>query len=122
MMRVPIACVNNPRVSRPDEVDYWPAPLPEGDRRRVVVVGAGIAGMEASWVAAARGHSVTVFGASDMPGGKALLREKLPGGETVSSIYDYQTVAAERAGHLQDHRAGRLADAAGRVEVHGRCA
>ncbi len=98
MMRVPIACVNNPRVSQPDEVDYWPAPLPEGDRRRVVVVGAGIAGMEATWVAAARGHSVTVFGASDMPGGKALLREKLPGGETVSSIYDYQTVAAERAG------------------------
>jgi hypothetical protein len=26
------------------------------------------------------------------------LREKLPGGETVSSIYDYQTVAAQRAG------------------------
>ncbi len=31
-------------------------------------------------------------------GGKAWLREKLPGGETVSSIYDYQTVAARRAG------------------------
>ena len=66
--------------------------------KRVVVVGAGIAGMEAAWVAAARGHDVTVFGASDAIGGKAWLREKLPGGETVSSIYDYQTVAARRAG------------------------
>ena len=54
--------------------------------------------MEAAWVAAARGHDVTVFGASDKIGGKAWWREKLPGGETISSIYDYQTVAAERGG------------------------
>ena len=96
MMHVPIACVNNPRVSRPDEVDFVPART--DTPKRVVVVGAGIAGLEAAWVSAARGHDVTVFGASDAIGGKAWLREKLPGGETVSSIYDYQTVAARRAG------------------------
>ena len=60
--------------------------------------------MEAAWVAAARGHDVTVFGASDAIGGKAWLREQLPGGETVSSIYDYQTVAARRAGARFDTR------------------
>ena len=96
MMHVPIVCVNNPRVAQPDEVDFTPprAAAP----KRVVVVGAGIAGLEAAWVAAARGHDVSVFGASDHLGGKAWLREQLPGGETISSIYDYQTTAARRAG------------------------
>jgi 2,4-dienoyl-CoA reductase-like NADH-dependent reductase (Old Yellow Enzyme family) len=95
-MHVPIACVNNPRLAQPDEVEFSPPPAPV--RRRIAVVGAGISGLEAAWVAAARGHDVTVLSASDHLGGKAWLREQLPGGETVSSIYDYQTVAAQKAG------------------------
>jgi hypothetical protein len=92
----PIACVNNPRVGLPDEVDFWPEP--SASRKQVVVVGSGIAGLEAAWVAAARRHDVTVFGISDQVGGKAKLRAPLPGGETITSIYDYQYPAALRAG------------------------
>ena len=91
-----LACVNNPRVRKADEVDYWPSMATE--LKRVVVVGAGIAGMEAGWIAAARGHQVTILSASAQIGGKAWLRSHLPGGEEVSSVYDYQTVAAMRAG------------------------
>jgi 2,4-dienoyl-CoA reductase-like NADH-dependent reductase (Old Yellow Enzyme family) len=91
-----LACVNNPRVAQPDEVDGWPAPA--GHRLRVVVVGAGIAGMEAAWVAAARGHDVRLLSRGTEAGGKARLRSVLPGGEEVSSIYDYQLTAAQRAG------------------------
>lgn len=91
-----IACVNNPRVTRPDETDFVPEPVARP--RRVAVVGAGVAGLEAAWVAAARGHAVTVFGRGDQVGGATLLRAPLPGGETITSIADYQYPKALRAG------------------------
>ena len=94
--RRPILCDNNPRLAKPDEVDYWPQPAKR--KRSVVVVGAGPAGLEAGWVAAARGHKVNIFGASERPGGKAWLHAQLPGGENVSSVYDYQEMAAAKAG------------------------
>jgi 2,4-dienoyl-CoA reductase-like NADH-dependent reductase (Old Yellow Enzyme family) len=92
----PIACDNNPRVGEHDEADWWPSPASR--KRRIVVVGSGIAGMEAAWIAAARGHQVTVLGAGSEPGGKTRLHAALPGGENLSSIYDYQILAGKRAG------------------------
>ncbi len=101
----PIACVNNPRVGRRDETDFWPPPADM--RRRVTVVGGGVSGLEAAWVAAARGHTVTLFGSSHTLGGRARLRVQLPGGETITSIYDYQQTVAARAG--VEFRLGRHA-------------
>ncbi|OCC23773.1 hypothetical protein MB02_10385 [Croceicoccus estronivorus] len=91
-----LRCDNNPRVGALDEADWRPEPAAEP--RRVVIVGSGIAGMEAAWVAAARGHEVHVLGRSDEPGGKTRLHADLPGGEGLSSIYDYQQLAARRYG------------------------
>ncbi len=92
----PIACDNNPRVGLSAEADWWPhkAQTPG----RVVVVGGGVAGLEAAWVAAARGHEVTLLSRGEQVGGKTWLQAQLPGGENLSSVYDYQLHAAQRAG------------------------
>jgi 2,4-dienoyl-CoA reductase-like NADH-dependent reductase (Old Yellow Enzyme family) len=91
-----LQCDNNPRAGAADEADWRPARAARP--RRVVIVGAGIAGMEAAWVAAGRGHEVTVIGSGGEVGGKTRVHALLPGGENLSSIYDYQRLAAERFG------------------------
>ena len=87
-----LQCDNNPRVGASDEADWQP--IRAKNRKRVTIVGSGPASMECAWVAAARGHEVTVFGQSGDPGGKTRLQAELPGGENLSSVYDYQSLMA----------------------------
>ena len=102
-----IGCDNNPRLCRPDELDEDP---PKVERpKQVVVIGAGIAGLEAAATAAMRGHRVTLFGRSDEPGGHARRLSRLPLAESMSSIHDHQTRIAER--HGVSFRLGRPASA-----------
>jgi 2,4-dienoyl-CoA reductase-like NADH-dependent reductase (Old Yellow Enzyme family)/thioredoxin reductase len=93
----PIACDNNPRVGLPGEGRPL-ARLPNKDAKRIVVVGSGVAGLEAAHTAAERGHTVTVLGAGAEVGGKLRLRVELPGGENLSSVYDYQLYALQAEG------------------------
>ena len=73
----PLAEFHNPHLGERGEADWMPDPA--AHPRRVVVVGAGPAGLEAAWIAAARGHEVHLFGAGPAPGGKLLLEARLPG-------------------------------------------
>ena len=58
--------------------------------RKVVIVGAGPAGLEAARVAAERGHAVTVFEAADQPGGQIRLTAQSPRRKEMISIIDWR--------------------------------
>ena len=91
----PIACIHNPHLGTPGEAAWRPSPAAR--KRRVVIVGSGVAGLEAAWVAASRGHEVTVLGARE-PGGKARLEALLPGRAEVAKVFEFQLARAREAG------------------------
>lgn len=71
----PIACAQNPRTGR--ELTL-PRPIAVGERRRLIVVGAGPAGLAAAAEASAAGHSVVLLERSGRIGGQAALAGAAP--------------------------------------------
>ncbi|MDW4548379.1 NADH:flavin oxidoreductase [Defluviimonas sp. D31] len=60
------------------------------EKKKVVIVGAGPAGLEAARVAAERGHSVTVFEAASKPGGQIRLTAQNPRRKEMIGIIDWR--------------------------------
>jgi 2,4-dienoyl-CoA reductase (NADPH2) len=89
----PVRCMVNPRVGHEAEA-VPPAAAP----RRVVVVGAGPAGLKAASVAAERGHRVTLLERATRTGGQIRLAARVPGREDLLLLTDDLTAAARHRG------------------------
>ena len=89
-------CIHNPSTGRESEMPHEIAPAER--RKRVVVVGAGPAGMEAARVAAERGHEVIVHEAANNPGGQIRLTAQSERRREMISIIDWRYEECTRLG------------------------
>jgi 2,4-dienoyl-CoA reductase-like NADH-dependent reductase (Old Yellow Enzyme family)/thioredoxin reductase len=90
----PVLCLVNTRTGREREYAIRRAGRPE----RIVVVGAGPAGLEVARLLALRGHAVTLFERQAEPGGQLLLNRLVPGRAELAGLPMSLAAAATRAG------------------------
>lgn len=87
-------CLVNPRACHETELVYRPA----RQRKRIAVVGGGMAGLSCATVAAQRGHEVTLYEAAEDIGGQFRLAMAVPGKEEFRETIRYYRHELQRTG------------------------
>ncbi|MCX2684674.1 NADH:flavin oxidoreductase [Pseudomonas sp. DCB_AW] len=89
-------CIHNAASGRELEM---PHVIPKAVRqRKVVIIGAGPAGLEAARVSAERGHNVVVYEAANNPGGQIRLTAQSTRRHEMISIIDWRMAQCEQLG------------------------
>ena len=91
-------CIHNPSTGRELYLPHVVARAERAAAKRVVVVGAGPAGLEAARVLGERGHAVTILEAADAPGGQLLLASRAPARRELIGIVDWRVAELESLG------------------------
>jgi len=90
----PATCIMNPAMGREKEMAIVAAKKP----KRVLVAGGGPAGLEVAWVAALRGHQVSLFEKERKLGGQVNLASVPPYMQEISQLITYLSRQIEKAG------------------------
>ncbi|MBP7736795.1 MAG: FAD-dependent oxidoreductase [Spirochaetes bacterium] len=89
-----MTCIVNPALGREAEMEIRRAP----HGKKVMIAGAGPAGLEAARVAALAGHDVHCYEKEAVPGGQFILAAVPPGKQELCKVTQYLASRAEKAG------------------------
>ena len=106
---VPMRCTQNPTVGEEWRRDWHPERVnPKKNDDRVLVVGAGPAGLEAARVLGERGHDVILAEATEELGGRVARESKLPGLSEWGRVKDYREYQIQQMANVEVYRASEL--------------
>jgi 2,4-dienoyl-CoA reductase-like NADH-dependent reductase (Old Yellow Enzyme family)/thioredoxin reductase len=91
-----VSCLVNPVTGHEGEYDL--SEVKKEERKTVLIVGAGPAGLEAAWVAAKRGHKVTVYEKEKDPGGQYRIAAIPPTKHEVLMMLKYYMTMGKKYG------------------------
>lgn len=90
-------CIHNPASGREATMPHQIS-RQSGQPQKIVIVGAGPAGLEAARVCAERGHRVILFEATPKPGGQVLLLTRSQRRREMIGIIDWRVAQCDQAG------------------------
>ncbi len=87
----PVTCTSRPSCGHEGEPEWGYYGFPRAEKKRkIIVAGAGIAGLQVAGIAAEKGHDVTVYEKTDHIGGQWYYASRNPWGEDSGKYWDDQ--------------------------------
>ena len=106
---VPLRCTQNPTMGEEWRRGWHPEVIPaKASDDRILVVGAGPAGLECARAAGQRGYAVTLAEAGRELGGRVSLESRLPGLATWARVRDYRLGRLAVLPNVEIYRESRL--------------
>jgi len=106
---VPMRCTQNPTVGEEWRRGWHPERVnSKNNDDRVLVVGAGPAGLEAARILGERGYDVVLAEATEELGGRVARERKLPGLSEWGRVQDYREYQIQQMANVEVYRASKL--------------